>query len=41
MVPFNVVLEEKYNGFLPGYIKDMLRLTDASPVSIGKYALGR
>ena len=41
MGPFNVVLEVKYNGFLPGYIKDMLRLADASPVSIGKYALGR
>lgn len=41
MEPFNVVLEVKYNGFLPSYIKDMLRMVNVSEVSIGKYALGR
>jgi len=39
--PYNVVLEVKYNGFLPGYIKEMLQSANVSPVSIGKYALAR
>ena len=41
MESFNVVLEVKYNGFLPSYIKDMIRMVDVSAISIGKYALGR
>lgn len=39
--PFNVVMEVKYNGFLPSYIKDIIRMANVSPISIGKYALGR
>lgn len=41
MEPFNVVMEVKYNGFLPSYIKDIICMVNASSVSIGKYALGR
>lgn len=41
MEPFNVVMEVKYNGFLPSYVKDMIRMVNVSAVSIGKYALGR
>jgi len=41
MEPFQVVMEVKYNGFLPSYIKDMIRMVNVSAVSIGKYALGR
>ena len=36
-----VVLEVKYNGFLLGYIKDMLEECNASELSVSKYCLGR
>lgn len=39
--PFNVVMEVKYNGFIPSYIKDMIRAANVSPVSVSKYVLGR
>lgn len=39
--PFNVVLEVKYNGFLLGYIKEMLNTIDKSEISISKYYLAR
>lgn len=39
--PYIVVLEVKFNGFLLGYIKDMLRECDTSEVSVSKYCLGR
>ncbi|HSK68822.1 MAG TPA: polyphosphate polymerase domain-containing protein [Candidatus Limnocylindria bacterium] len=41
MDPYLVVLEVKYNGFLLSYIKDMLRVTDTSELSVGKYSLSR
>ena len=37
----NTVLEVKYNGFLLGYIKDMLENVDKSEVSVSKYCLAR
>lgn len=39
--PFLVVLEVKYNGFLLGYIKDMLQECDTSELSVSKYCLSR
>ncbi len=36
-----VVLEVKYNGFLPAYIKDMLINCNRSELSVGKYSLSR
>lgn len=35
------VLEVKYNGFLLGYIKDMLAECDRSELSVSKYYMGR
>ena len=37
----NTVLEVKYNGFLLGYIKDILNNVDKSEVSVSKYCLAR
>lgn len=39
--PCLVVLEVKFNGFLLGYIKDMLEECNASELSVSKYCLGR
>ena len=39
--PFDVILEVKFNGFLLGYIKDMLRCIDKSELSVSKYVLAR
>ena len=39
--PLLAVLEVKYNGFLLGYIKDVLRRCDKSESSVGKYSLSR
>lgn len=39
--PYLVVLEVKFNGFLLGYIKDMLKECDTSELSVSKYCLGR
>ena len=41
MDKFGVVLEVKYNGFLLGYIKDMLAVTNKSELSVSKYMLAR
>lgn len=39
--PYLVVMEVKFNGFLLGYIKDMLMECNTSEVSVSKYCLGR
>lgn len=39
--PYLAVLEVKFNGFLLGYIKDMLMQCDTSELSVSKYCLGR
>ena len=41
MDKFGVVLEVKFNGFLLGYIKDMLAVTNKSELSVSKYMLAR
>lgn len=41
MDDFNVVLEVKFNGFLLGYIKSLLNMSDRSPLSVSKYCLAR
>lgn len=38
---FNVVLEVKYNGFLLGYIKEILNMVDKNQISASKYCLAR
>ncbi len=39
--PWQVVLEVKYNGFLLGYIQDLLAGVDRRTLSVSKYALSR
>lgn len=39
--PYLAVLEVKFNGFLLGYVKDMLMEIDHSELSVSKYCLGR
>ena len=39
--PYSVVLEVKFNGFLPSYIKDILRSCNEFEISVGKYSLSR
>lgn len=39
--PYDVVLEVKYNGFLLGYIKEMINSIDKSELSVSKYVLAR
>lgn len=39
--PYLAVLEVKYNGFLPSYIKDILQSVNESESSVGKYSLSR
>ena len=39
--PYNVVLEVKYNGFLLGYIRDLINSIDKSELSVSKYVLAR
>lgn len=38
---YQVILEVKYNGFLLGYVKDLLDNCGKIPVSASKYCLGR
>lgn len=38
---YNVVMEVKYNGFLLGYIQDLINSIDKSELSVSKYVLGR
>ncbi|MGN0492941.1 MAG: polyphosphate polymerase domain-containing protein [Acutalibacteraceae bacterium] len=39
--PYDVVLEVKYNGFLLGYIREMINSIDKSELSVSKYVLAR
>jgi hypothetical protein len=39
--PYDVVLEIKYNGFLLGYIKELINCTNKSELSVSKYILAR
>lgn len=39
--PYDVVLEVKFNGFLLGYIKELINATDKSELSVSKYVLAR
>ncbi len=39
--PYNSVLEVKYNGFLLGYIKNMVSAVNCSEMSVSKYCLAR
>lgn len=41
MLPFQLVLEVKYNGFLLSYIKDALNDVERSELSVSKYCLAR
>jgi hypothetical protein len=36
-----VVLEVKFNGFLLGYIKELINSADKSELSVSKYVLAR
>lgn len=39
--PYDVVLEVKFNGFLLGYIKELINGADKSELSVSKYVLAR
>ena len=39
--PYDVVLEVKFNGFLLGYLKELIKSTDKSELSVSKYVLAR
>jgi len=39
--PYLVVLEVKFNGFLLGYIKDLIEECDRSEMALSKYCMGR
>ena len=39
--PFDVVLEVKFNGFLLGYIRELINSIDKSELSVSKYCLAR
>lgn len=39
--PYDVVLEVKFNGFLLGYIRDLINPVDKSELSVSKYVLAR
>ena len=39
--PYDVVMEVKFNGFLLGYIRQMLNSIDKSELSVSKYVLAR
>lgn len=39
--PYDVVLEVKFNGFLLGYIKELINCVDKSELSVSKYCLAR
>lgn len=38
---YDVILEVKFNGFLLGYIKDMINAVNRSELSVSKYVLAR
>lgn len=39
--PYNAVLEVKFNGFPPSYIKELASAADCSEISVSKYCLAR
>lgn len=39
--PYDVVLEVKFNGFLLGYMKELINAADRSELSVSKYVLAR
>ena len=39
--PYDVVLEVKFNGFLLGYITELINCPDKSELSVSKYVLAR
>lgn len=39
--PFDVVMEVKFNGFLLGYIQDLINSINRSELSVSKYVLAR
>lgn len=39
--PYDVVLEVKFNGFLLGYIRELINSIDKSELSVSKYVLAR
>ena len=39
--PYDVVMEVKFNGFLLGYIRDLINSIDKSELSVSKYVLAR
>ena len=39
--PYDVVLEVKYNGFLLGYLRELINSTDRGELSVSKYVLAR
>lgn len=39
--PYCVVLEVKYNGFLLGYLRELINTVDRSELSVSKYVLAR
>ena len=41
MIPFQMVLEVKYNGFMLSYIKNLLDMVERSELSVSKYCLAR
>lgn len=41
LIPFQMVLEVKYNGFMLSYIKNLLDMVERSELSVSKYCLAR
>ena len=41
MDPYDVVMEVKYNGFLLGYIRELINSIDRNELSVSKYVLAR
>ena len=39
--PYDVVMEVKFNGFLLGYIRELLNSINKSELSVSKYILAR
>lgn len=39
--PYNAVLEVKFNGFLPSYVKELASAANCSEISVSKYCLAR
>lgn len=39
--PYDVIMEVKFNGFILGYIKELINSIDKSELSVSKYCLAR